>query len=413
MCKNRFIFLLILLVFCFLSACQSDTKQFVETLPPLPDSVTTTVSNQVQFLNEQIEQSENTDNKENTAHYYYKRASLYLSSGKENIALDDIEKAISLDSTKSKYYFALAQAYEQRNEPQKVLESAQKAINLGFTDLELYRLYAYSAFNQKKWSISLGAFEEIENRTGEKTETLYYQGVIWNKKNDTTKAISFLRKAIEKDSTYIPAYTEIIKTYNKSKLPKNAWKEAQIAFQKTNYNSSKKIVSTSDNKIRSQLSLQYGTTWLNLNKRDSSIVWYRKAIKQDSTLDEAALQVGIYMFEKRYYPQAEYYFKKVIQQKSSQHTANYLLGFLYEYKLFEPQDKIKRFEMAQTYFQNAYKTDSLKADYRESLVRIKRKIEREKYKLTPEYAKQMKRLRLKEQQRQDSIGRLILTNPIF
>ncbi|WP_375558837.1 tetratricopeptide repeat protein [Bernardetia sp. OM2101] len=413
MYRNSFIPLLILLFFCFLSACQSDTKQFVETLPPLPDSVTTMTTKQVQFLNEQIEQSENTDNKENTAHYYYKRASLYLSSGKENIALDDIEKAISLDSTKSKYYFALAEAYQQRNEPQKVLEAAQKAIDLGFTDLELYRLYAYSAFTQKKWSESLSAFEEIAKRTGEKTETLYYQGMIWNKKNDTTKAISFLRKAIAKDSTYIPAYTEIVKTYNTSELPKNAWKEAQIAFQKTNYNSSKKIISTSDNKIRSQLSLHYGNTWLNLNKRDSSIVWYRKAIKQDSTLDEAALQVGIYMFEKRYYPQAEYYFKKVIEQKPSQHTANYLLGVLYEYKLFEPEDKIKRFEMAQNYFQNAYKADTLKADYKESIVRIERKIEREKYKLTPEYAEQMKRLRLKEQQRQDSIGRLILTNPIF
>ena len=124
MYRNNFISLLIVLFFCFLSACQSDTKQFVETLPPLPDSVTTTISSQVQFLNEQIEQSEKTENTENTAHYYYKRASLYLSSGKENIALDDIKKAISLDSTKSKYYFALAQAYEQRQESQKILEAA-------------------------------------------------------------------------------------------------------------------------------------------------------------------------------------------------------------------------------------------------------------------------------------------------
>jgi len=411
--KNSFIFFALIY---FLSACQSDTKQFVETLPPLPNSVTTTISNQVQFLNKQIEQSEKTDNKENIAHYYYKRASLYLSSGKENIALDDIKKAISLDSTKSNYYFALAQAYEQKNEPQKVLEAAQKAIDLGFTDLELYRLYAYSAFNQKKWSESLTAFEQIADRTGEKTETLYYQGMIWNKKNDTTKAISFLRKALEKDSTYIPAYIEIIKTYNKAELPKSAWKEAQIAFQKTNFRSSKNKFTkfnTKDNKIRSLLSLQYANTWTNLQKRDSAIVWYRNAIKQDSTLDEAALKVGIYMFEKKYYPQAEYYFKKVVQQKPSQNTANYLLGFLYEYKLFEPEDKLKRFELAETYFKNAFKTNESNNDYRESLARINQKIEREKYKLTPEYAEQMKKIRLKEQQRQDSIGRLILTNPIF
>ncbi len=408
--KYSFIFLVLTY---FLSACQSDTKQFVETLPPLPDSLTTTISNQVQFLNKQITQSEKTDNQENTAHYYYKRASLYLSSGKENIALEDIEKAILLDSTKSKYYFALAQAYEQRNEPQKVLDAAQKAIDLGFTDLELYRLYAYSAFSQKKWSVALNAFEQIANRTGEKTETLYYQGMIWNKKNDTTKAISFLRKAIEKDSTYIPAYIEIIKTYNQAQLPKNAWKEVQIAFQKTNYNSSKNKLNRRDNKTRSLLSLQYANTWTNLQKRDSAIVWYRKAIQQDSTLDEAALKVGIYMFEKKYYPQAEYYFKKVVQQKPSQNTANYLLGFLYEYKLFEPQDKLKRFELAESYFKNAFQANESNADYKESLARINQKIEREKYKLTPEYAEQMRKIRLKEQQRQDSIGRLILTNPIF
>ncbi len=419
MYKNSFHFLFIILGFYILSACQSDTKQFVETLPPLPDSVTTTISNQVQFLNGQIIESEKTENTENTAHYYYKRATLYLSSEKENIALNDLEKAISLDSTKSNYYFALAQAYEQRNEPQKILEAAQRAINLGFTDLELYRLYAYSAFNQKKWSESLTAFEEIANRTGEKTETLYYQGVIWNKKNDTTKAFSFLRKAIEKDSTYIPAYTKIIKIYNQAELPKNAWREAQTAFQRinsTNSVSSKDKLSKInqlENKNRSQLSLEYANTWLNLQKRDSSIVWYRKAIQQDSTLDEAALQVGIYMFEKKYYPQAEYYFKKVIQQKPLQSTSNYLLGFLYEYKLFEPQDKLKRYQTAEIYLKNAYKSDSLKIDYRESLARINQKIEREKYKLTPEYAEQMQRIRIKEQQRQDSIGRLILSNPIF
>ncbi len=408
--KNGFIFLF---VFCFLSACRSDTKQFVETLPPLPDSATTSISNQIQFLNRQIEKSKTTENTKNTAHYYYKRASLYLSSGKENIALDDIEKAILLDSTQSNYYFALAQAYKQRNEPQKVLQSAQKAINLGFTDLELYRLYAHSAFNQQKWSESLRAFEEIADRTGEKTETLYYQGVIWNKKNDTTKALSFLRKTIEKDSTYIPAYTEIIKTYNQTQLPKNAWKEAQIALQRINSNYPKEKKNKLDNKIHSQLSLQYANTWLSLNKQDSSIVWYRRAIQQDSTLDEASLQVGIYMFEKKYYPQAEYYFKKVIQQKPVQKTANYLLGFLYEYKLFEPQDKLKRFELAEKYFNTAFKKDTLNVNYRESLVRIERKIEREKYKLTPEYAEQMKKIRIKEQQRQDSIGRLILSNPIF
>jgi len=379
----------------------------------LPDSITTAISSQVEFLNEQIERSEKTANKENTAHYFYKRAALYLSSGKENIALDDIQKAISLDSTKSSYYFALAQAHEQRNEPQKVLDAAQKAFDLGFTDLELYRLYAYSAFSQKKWTKSLSAFQEIANRTGEKTETLYYQGMIWNKKNDTTKAFSFLRKALEKDSTYIPAYTEIIKIYNQSQLPKNALKEARIAFQKTNFNSSKKKFNTKDNKIRSLLSLQYATTWVNLQKRDSAMVWYRKAIKQDSTLYESALQVGIYMFEKKYYPQAEYYFKKVIQQKPSQSSANYLLGFLYEYKLFEPQDKLKRFEMAEMYFKNAFKTNNSNIDYKEAVARINQKIDREKYKLTPEYAEYMKRVRVKEQKRQDSIGRLILSNPIF
>ena len=406
MYKNSFISLLALLAFCFLSACQSDTKQFVETLPPLPDSVTTSISNQIQFLNQQIEKSEVI---ENTAYYYYKRASVYLSSGKENIALEDIEKAISLDSTRSKYYFALAQAYQQRNESNKVLEAAEKAIEMGFTDLELYRLYAYSTFNQKKWSESLMAFEKIANRTGEKTETLYYQGMIWNKKEDTTKALSFLRRAIEKDSSYIPAYTEIVKTYNQYELPKNAWKEAQIALQKANFSSKSKL----ESKNCSQLYLHYGNTWTNLNKQDSSIIWYKKAVRQDSTLAEAALQVGIYMFEKKYYPQAEYYFKKVVQQKPSQSTANYLLGFLYEYKLFQPQDKLKRFETAENYFKNAFKSDSLKIDYRESLTRIRQKIEREKYKLTPEYAEQMRKLRLKEQQRQDSIGRLILSSPIF
>ncbi len=411
--KNSFIFLMVAFFFNLLSACQSDTKQFVETLPPLPDSVTTIISNQVQFLNQQIEKSEATDKQENTAHYYYKRAALYLSSGKENIALDDIEQAISLDSTKSKYYFALAQAYQQKNEPKNTLKAAQKAIELGFTDLELYRLYAYSAFNEKKWSESLLAFEEIANRTGEKTETLYYQGIIWNKKNDTTKAMSFLRKAIEKDSTYIPVYTEIIKIYNQSKLPKNAWKEAQFAFAKTNFHSPNKIISTSDNKIRSQLSLHYGNTWSNLRKRDSSIVWYRKAIKQDSTLTQTALKVGIYMLEKKYYPQADYYFKKVVSQNTAQHTANYLLGFLYEYKLFVPQDKLKRLKIAKKYFNNAYKTDTLKSDYKESLTRIKRKIEREEYKRTPEYAEYLQRMRRKERHRQDSISRLILSNPIF
>lgn len=80
---------------------------------------------------------------------------------------------------------------------------------------------------------------------------------------------------------------------------------------------------------------------------------------------------------------------------------------------FEPQDKLKRFEVAETYFKKAYQNDTLNTDYRESLARINGKIEREKYKLTPEYAEYMKRVRIKEQQRQDSIGRLILSNPIF
>lgn len=407
MYRGSFFFLLTFFSLCFFSACQSDKKQFVETLPPFPDSVTTKISNQVQFLNTQIEQSENNKSK---AHYHYKRASLYLSSGKENIALEDIETAISLDSTKGKYYFALAQAYEQREEPEKVMEAAKKAIDMDFTDLELYRLYAYSAFSQEKWSESLMAFEEMAHRTGEKVETLYYQGVIWNKKNDTTKAIPFLRQAIQKDSTYIPAYTELVKVYNTLELPKNAWREAQIAFQKL---SSETVRNKENDRTLAQLSLHYGNTWSNLNKRDSSIVWYRKAVEQDSTLDEAALQVGMYMYEKKYYIQSEYYLKKVLSQKPSQKIANYLLGYLYEYKLYQPTDKLERFKIARNYFEKAYQADSLSTDYANSLIRIKRKVEREEYKLTPEYEEQMRKLRLREKQRQDSIDRAILSNPIF
>lgn len=403
MCRNNYISLLLIWILLFVfSSCQNDTKPFVETFPPLPDSTTTTISKQIQFLNEQIEE------KGNTAHYYYKRASLYLSFGKENIALEDIEKAIALDSTKGEYYFTLAEAYQQRDEPKKVVEAAQKAIQLGFTDLELYRLYAYAAFSEKKWSEALLAFEEMAHRTGEKTETLYYQGVIWNKKSDTTQSISFLRKVIQKDSSYVPAYIEIIQTYNQAKLPKNAWREAQIAFNKLYSDASK---TKSD--VKAKLSLAYADTWNELNKRDSSIVWYRKAVEEDSTLYEAAFKVGVYMFEKKYYPTSEYYFKKLITQKPLHPSANYLLGFLYEYKLYEPRDKLQRFNIAKEYFEKAYQTDSLNTDYSISLGRIQRKVEREEYKLTPEYAEQMRKLRLKEQQRQDSIKNLMLTNPIF
>ncbi len=137
---------------------------------------------------------------------YYDRAKVYYENEGYQEAIDDLNKAISLDSSIIEYHHLLADSYLDYFQSKNAIETLEKATQLFpdhiHTQLKLSEFYLIL----KQYEPSIQTAGNILLRDGQNGEAYFMMGLNFRAMKDSVKAISSLQAAVEHDPEIMDAW---------------------------------------------------------------------------------------------------------------------------------------------------------------------------------------------------------------
>lgn len=136
-------------------------------------------------------------------------AAMYLESGSLEIALSYINQAIADNPKKESYYYTKGKIYLALEDTVNAEKNILHAIEATTLNKEAYVTLA-NIYRRKGNYVEAGNYiEKILQITPEDNELQYAKSLILNKMNLPDSAKSILKGIIERDSTYVRAYTQL------------------------------------------------------------------------------------------------------------------------------------------------------------------------------------------------------------
>lgn len=347
-----------------------------ESMPPLPNESNTDVEKKINYLSKIIQ------NNQANAEVFYQRAALNLSIGKENLALADIDRALTLKSDQAEYYYLKALALDQKGDFANALAAARKAQLLEQQEGILpsptsFQFIGKLYYLQKDTAQARRYLVAAQQAFPDHAEIYYYLGLLGKDAGDSARAVGFLKKAIELQPNYPEVYLSLIDFYKKRGNKRQAIAAAAQAVESCP-NQPKLMEIYADLLITNQ------------EREALAIQWYRRAA--DMWTDNWRLHyiVGMYYYRKQVYREAEKYLKTALANKPNLEKALYSLGMIYEYQQHNLPEALAQYEKAAQI--TPYDTT---VTY--SVRRVKRKIAYEEYKKSPQYFLDQMRKRKQEE----------------
>jgi tetratricopeptide (TPR) repeat protein len=197
--KNIFVTLSILSLLMFVS-CGGDNKS---TTTNSSDASSVNTPEELKQLNAQLLADPN------NAELYHKRAKYYLDTKNLTAGVDDMTKAIHIDSTKAEYFLTLSDLYFIINKTGDAKKALEKAIQLDNKNidaiLKLAELYLYVSKSEKSME-----YINMALRLDQYNAKAYFmKGMNYKDMKDTAKAISSMQTAVEQDQQYYHAYMQL------------------------------------------------------------------------------------------------------------------------------------------------------------------------------------------------------------
>jgi tetratricopeptide (TPR) repeat protein len=159
------------------------------------------------------------DKDPNNARLYFKRGLLLDDLQEDSLALNDYNKAISLDSTKAEYYSAVGQLLFDHKDITGSIKWLEKALRLNPSDpaahLKMAKMFVYT----KDYTT---AFKEINTALRQDVynpEGYFLKGIIYKDLKDTAKAISSFETAASVAGGYRDADIQLGLLYSAKKDP--------------------------------------------------------------------------------------------------------------------------------------------------------------------------------------------------
>jgi tetratricopeptide (TPR) repeat protein len=349
----------ILLAFLCCSACK-EIDISSDEIPPLALSSVNTVSQKLKFMNEIIE------SEPNIAEYYYRRSLVFLEAKNWKFAQEDIEQAIKLSQNKANYFFTKALILEQTKKYREALAAAQMSENKGLRQVDLYMLLSRLYYETKQPIKTVQYLQKVKKIYPKKPEVYYFQGLISYDVEDTLNTIRYMNEAIAAQPEYTNAYKYLFRLYNKNSNPKMAFSVLKRALQQT------------DLQKDAELNEMNGDILLQLEQKDSAMVYYDKAVKADSTHWKSAYSLSNYHLEKKHYLMGINYLEKALKVNNKIVGGHYLLGAVYEYH-------VKNYTKAKENYEIAANLEPANTNIYESVRKMERKIAYEEYRKSPQF----------------------------
>ena len=247
---------------------------------------------------------------------FFKRSQIFMQRKNIEQAYDDIQKAVSIDSTKAVYYLLLADISFKGLQIQKAIDSFKKAISLDPKNteghLKLSELYLYI----KAYPPCLFEANEALKIDKNIAKAYFIKGFAYKETADTPKAISSFQTVVEIQSDYYDAYIQLGNI--------EAAQRHKIALQY--YNNALRLQPNSTEAFYNR-----GLLFQNMGEQDKATEDYNSILKIDNRYADAHYNLGyIDLAFRKDYKSAIVHFTDAIRVNGQYAEAFYNRGVAFE-----------------------------------------------------------------------------------
>lgn len=153
------------------------------------------------------------------ANLYFQRAKLYYDNEGFQEAKDDVEQAISLDSSKVEYFHLLADCYFDNFKSMNALGTMIKSVRLFPESVKSKLKLSEYYFILKKYEQSIQTAGSIISEDPQNAEAYFMMGMNFRESGDEDKAINSFQLATENDPELTDAWLILGSIFEKRKNP--------------------------------------------------------------------------------------------------------------------------------------------------------------------------------------------------
>ncbi len=212
------------------------------------------------------------------ASLYFSRAKTHYDLGDVQSSLDDLKKAVALDSTNPEYYNLLADIYFSSDKIFEAIKVLEKSISINHKHIPtLLNLSKYYLFTEK-YNESIKLINDALRIDVFNAYAYFLKGMNYREMQDTSKAISSWQTSVEQDPTYMEPYMQLANIYAK--------REDKLAL--TYYDNVLRIDSAN-------LNAYFGKAkfYQSANEFEQAIEVYEKLIEISPQYEDAFYELGV------------------------------------------------------------------------------------------------------------------------
>ncbi len=198
---NRII--LILGFSLFLFSCGNEPINEVSEEVPTQDTTASEQVTEFKAINELLKDDIN------NSELYLKRAKLYMKYNDVSSAVNDLDRAIKVDSLIPEYYLLKAELLKSQDKLKESKEALDKCLYVDNENIPARIGLGWLALILRNHKQALDYADAVLRRDIHSAEAYYLKGMIFEDKQDTVRAISSFATAIEQENDYFDAYMHL------------------------------------------------------------------------------------------------------------------------------------------------------------------------------------------------------------
>lgn len=252
----------------------------------------------------------------NDATLYAARAQMFYDNEGYDEAIQDLTKAIRLDSTNADYYHVLADAYLDYSRSRLALKTMEAAAKEFPTRIPTLLKLAEFQFILQKYNESLKTADRILKIDPQSADAYFMMGMNFKDKKDIERAINSFQTAVENDPDLIDAWLNLGRLFS----------ERKNVIAEQYFNSALRIDSTSIEALHAK------AYYLGNQKDDldGALNLYRKIVLLDPYYEEAYFNSGLLLLDKNELEAAHKQFDLTVETSPTHIRGYYYRGIAAE-----------------------------------------------------------------------------------
>lgn len=155
----------------------------------------------------------------NNAQLYFERALQYRELEQDSLALRDLDKALTLDTTQALYYSTVGDLLFDKKDISGSIKWFQKAISINPNDEIAHLKVAQILFYTEEYPKAFAQINLVLKQNVHNAEAYFLKALCYREMGELDKAISNFQTAVQKEPKYYDAFMQLGLLYTKRKDP--------------------------------------------------------------------------------------------------------------------------------------------------------------------------------------------------